>query len=90
MLHGLDFVEPRILEFELDPLDGHQESEQLIILFDRVLAQEKVKRPFDVVVEGETAPGILLVGLVGTRECPVLQEQPIVKVRGLMSEAKEC
>lgn len=90
MLHGFDFVEPRVLEFQLHPLDWHQESEELIVLFNRVLAEEQMKRPFDVVVERETAPGILLVGLIRTRECPVLQEQPIVKVRGLMSEAKEC
>lgn len=48
-----------------------------------------MERPLNVVVEGETAPGILLVSLIWTRECPVLQEQPIVKVRSLMSEAKE-
>ena len=56
------------MQLKLDPLDGKQESENLVVPFDGVLVQKKVERPLYVVIQGEPAPRVLLVGLIRARE----------------------
>ena len=50
VLHGLNLLLPSVVQLELDPLDRQQESEQLVISLDRVLIQEQMERPFNIVV----------------------------------------
>ena len=77
MLHLANLLRPYVLQLQLDPLYRQQETEESVVLFMDVRTEHQVDGPVTLVDKGETAPGILLIGLDTRLKDPVLDEKHV-------------
>ena len=85
-----DFSRPNILQVQGRAFDWQQETEQNIVTFKNIWRENQMQWPVGTVVDGQSAPRILLVCDLRTYKSPMVDVYRIGNVLCFKTETQIC